>query len=298
MATYHPTLSSEQHGVNKPVASSSLNTPIPYVRGVKRRLSLPRRFICDLMHFSQQVPSIPMQRRMQLDDVLAARATWPNRPSWCAIFLKAYSIVAAERPELRRAFISFPWGHIYEHPENVASFSLERKYGNEDAVFFARVARPEALSLFELDSLVRQHKAAPIESVDSYRHALLLSRLPRPLRRFVWWLGLATDGMYRAHFFGTFAISVVASLGAASLHILSPLTTTLNYSPFEANGEIDVRLTYDHRVLDGAAVARAIVALEEVLHTEILNELRAGPPVVTRDVLKPVERATLATASH
>src|SRR5262249_41183540 len=69
--------------------------------------------------------------------------------------------------------------------------------------------------------------------------------------------------------------SVVASLGAGSLHILSPMTTTLNYGTFEPDGSLDVRLTYDHRVLDGASVARAMAALEEVLHGQILDELRA-----------------------
>ncbi len=58
---------------------------------------------------------------------------------------------------------------------------------------------------------------------------------------------------------------------------MSPLTTTLNYSPFEMDGSIDVRLTYDHRVLDGAPVARAMAELENVLHEEIADELHDGP---------------------
>jgi pyruvate/2-oxoglutarate dehydrogenase complex dihydrolipoamide acyltransferase (E2) component len=52
------------------------------------------------------------------------------------------------------------------------------------------------------------------------------------------------------------------------------LTTTLNYGQFEPDGTLDVRLTYDHRVLDGSTVARALVALEAVLHGEILAELK------------------------
>jgi hypothetical protein len=74
----------------------------------------------------------------------------------------------------------------------------------------------------------------------------------------------------------------VASLGAAGLHILSPLTTTLNYGIFEPDGAIDVRLAYDHRVLDGAPVARALAALEHVLRTEILEELRRLPAVTAK----------------
>ncbi len=253
-----------------------LNRTIPFLSGRKIGLSLPRRFMNDLLHFSKRIPSVPMERRMDLGELVEARRHWDQRVSWCAIFLKAYSILSARRPELRRTFLSFPWGHIYEHPINVASFSLEREYEGEDAVFFARVPRPELLSLETLDALVRAHKKADIESVDSYQHALKLSRLPQAVRRFLWWLGLETDGRYKAYFFGTFGISVVASFGAAGLHLLSPLATTLNYGTFDDEGRIDVRLAYDHRVLDGATVARAMVALEDVLHNEILEELREG----------------------
>lgn len=272
----------------KPLAiedlEARLNHPVSWARGRSRRLSLPRRFVGDLMHFSRKVPSVPLQRRMRLADVASARSTWPSRVSWCAIFMKAYSILAAERPALRRSYLAFPWPRVYEHPENVASFSVERSYRGEDAVFFARVTRPESLALGDLDSIVRAHKAAEVHRVNSFRHALWLSSLPRPVRRLVWWLGLSTDGMHRAHHFGTFGISVVAQFGGASLHLLSPLTTTLNYGPFEADHALDVRITYDHRVLDGATVARAITALEETLHGPIRAELLAhGEPSARSD---------------
>ncbi len=219
-----------------------------------------------------------MQRRMRLDDVIAARRAWPRRVSWLSIFMKAYSIVSADRPELRRTYMPFPWPHLYEHPANIATFSLERRYEGEDAVFLTHVPRPEIIKLDELDALIRRHKAAPIESVASYRRALWVSGLPLPLRRLMWSASLNVDGSLRAKTFGTFGISVVASLGAAGLHLLSPLTTTLNYGTFEPDGAIDVRLAYDHRVLDGATVARALVALDDVLHGEILAELRDGAP--------------------
>ena len=83
-----------------------------------------------------------------------------------------------------------------------------------------------------------------------------------------------------AHFLGTCVrlVNAAASFGAAGLHVLSPLTTTLNYSTFEPDGSIDVRLTYDHRVLDGAPIARALTAIEETLNGEIRDELLAGTP--------------------
>lgn len=245
----------------------------PRIKGRWINLSPQRRFVCDLLHFSRAVPSVPTQRRMQLADLIEARGRRPDRISWCAIFIKAFGIVAAARPELRRAYLPLIWPHLYEHPINIASFSLERTYRGEPGVFFAKIERPEHASLEDLDAVIRQYKSAPVETVPSFVQALRISSLPRPLRRLVWAIGLYSDGACRGHFFGTFGISVVGSLGAAGLHILSPLTTTLNYGTFTADGSLDVRLTYDHRVLDGAPAARALAELEHVLHGEIYREL-------------------------
>ena len=151
--------------------------------------------------------------------------------------------------------------HLYEHPFNVASFSLERTYQGEEGVFFAKIRQPELLSLEELDAIVRRHKQDAGGKHPGISASASAQPASAPLRRLAWWLGLYSDGGYRAHFFGTFAVSAAASQGAAGLHILSPLTTTLNYGTFDADGSIDVRLTYDHRVLDGAVVARALTAL-------------------------------------
>ena len=266
-----------------------LNRKVPVLQGRKIALSLPRKFVGDLLHFAKKVPSVPMQRRMHLGDVVAARRALPHRFSWCSIFMKAYSIVAAARPELRRTYLSFPWGHLYEHPANVANFSVERSYQDQDEVFFAQVASPESTSLRVLDQMVRAHKTADIETIDNFRRTLWLSRLPLPIRRLLWWIGLDFDGRFKAYYFGTFGISVVASAGAAGLHLLSPLSNTLNYGTFEPDGSIDVRLAYDHRVIDGSTAARALVAIDEVLHGEICAELRAGAKsaAVKADAAKP-----------
>lgn len=258
-------------------------------------LSLPRRFICDLLAFARLVPSVPTQRTMQLTDIIAARRRQEQRISWCAIFIKAYAIVAARRPELRRAYMPWIWPHLYEHPVNIASFSVEREYRGEDAVFFGQIRQPELHSLRELDATIRRHKVAPLDEIPQFRNALLLSRFPLPVRRLAWWFGLRADGAHRAHYFGTFGISVVASIGAAGLHLLSPLTTTVNYGALRWDGSLDVRLTYDHRVLDGANAARALAELEEILHGEILRELAAQERGATAEAERPLDnRPTFA----
>jgi hypothetical protein len=246
---------------------------MPQPVGRSLPLSLSRRLICDIVHFAHQVPSVPVERHMNLAALAAARQRAEPRPSWCAIFTKAYAFVAAARPELRRAYLSFPTPHLYEHPISVASVAIERRLGDEDAVFFAHLKHPEQWGLRDLDAELRRLKEEPIERISSFRRALQISRLPQPLRHLVWWLGLNCWGRKRAHYLGTFGVSVYSGLGAQSLHPLSPLTTTLNYGVIAADGCVEVRLIYDHRVLDGATVARALQDLERVLTHEIVNEL-------------------------
>jgi hypothetical protein len=251
---------------------------MPQPAGVNIPLSLPRRLMCDYLHFARQIPSVPVQRRMHLGQVVAARAATGLRPSWCGIFTKAYAFVTAARPELRRAYLAAPWPHLYEHPVNMTLVAVERKFGDEDAVFFARIRQPERLSLAEIDARLRRFKEQPLETVGDYRRMILINRFPRPLRRLLWWVGLNVWGRKRAAFLGTSGVTVYAGLGAASLHPLSLLTTTLNYGVIEPDGSVDVRIIYDHRVMDGATVARALADLEGVLTHEILAELRYLPP--------------------
>ena len=92
-------------------------------------LSVPRRLVCDLLHFARRVPSVPVQRVMRLADLARARSQAAHRISWCTLFVKAYGQVARRMPELRRAFVPFPYVRLYEHPSGVASVAVERLFG-------------------------------------------------------------------------------------------------------------------------------------------------------------------------
>ena len=92
----------------------------------------------------------------------------------------------------------------------------------------------------------------------------------------LWRVGLYTSGRRRAKHLGTFGVSVYSALGAESLHPLSPLTSTLNYGPIQPDGRVAVRIIYDHRVMDGSTVARALACLQDVLSGEMLAELRGA----------------------
>ena len=236
-------------------------------------LSRARRLVIDFLHFAAGVPTVPVQRRVRLQPVIDARAALTDRPAWTAIMVKAYAVVSAEFPELRRAYCKFPWPHLYETDTPVASVVVERDFEGEKAIFIGRLKDPASLSLPDLTKRLRTFAETPVEQVKDFRRALKMLRYPRPVRRALWWLGLNV-GRQRARHFGTFGVSVYSALGAESLHPLSPLTTILNYGVFSPTGEVDVRIIYDHRVTDGAVIARVLARLEAVLTGPLAEELR------------------------
>jgi hypothetical protein len=242
-------------------------------RGHAISLSLPRRLVCDVLHFARQIPSVPVQRRMHLGSLCAARHACATRPSWVALFAKAYALVAAENPRLRQSYLTFPYPRLYQHAESVATISVERQYEGEDAIFFGRFKAPDRQSLASLDGHLHHWKTAPIDDVRPFRQALRFTRLPRPLRRLGWWYALNASGARREKHFGTFGISVYSSLGVDSLHPIAPMTTLLNYGRIAADGQVDVRIIYDHRVLDGAVIGRTLMRLEEMLCDSMAAEL-------------------------
>jgi hypothetical protein len=247
-------------------------------------LSPLRKLVGDHQHFCTKVPFATVERPLSLAALWAARQACVPRPSWCAIFLKAMSLVGARHPRFRRAFLPCPWPRLYEHPDNIANFTIERRYQDEDVVFLVQVRRPDRRALTELDAIIRTCKDEPVESVKCFRRAIRLSKVPWPFRRLVWWASLNLSGKVRAHNFGTFSITTTGSEGAGILALIPLTTATLHYGLFDDRGNLPVRITFDHRVLDGAFVARGLVELEKVLQTTILEELLHLHSLKTHDL--------------
>jgi hypothetical protein len=238
------------------------------------RISPFRRMVVDLMHFSAKVPAVCIERRMNLAEVVAARRLREPHASWSAIFAKAFGMVGRDYPELRRSYMTFPWARLYEHPHNIATLNVYREHAGENTVLYAHIRGPENRSLEEIDAILRQHREAPLDEIGSYRRARNLGRVPWPLRRFIWWFTLNVMGKLRCHNFGTFGITSVAGQGASVIHLVPLLTSTLHYGLFDKEGNLDMRLSWDHRVYDGVVGARVLADLEDALNRVIAVELQ------------------------
>jgi hypothetical protein len=244
------------------------------MRGTVRKISMPRRLVADLMHASIRVPFVSLSRPLNVRPMLEARALAAQPPGWAAIFVKAFSLVAKDEPVLRTLYAKWPWPSFYELPRSVAMVATARVEDGQDCVLPQKVAAADALALSEVDAQIRHAKDAPIGEVPAFRKILRVTRLPLPLRRLMWVVGL-NFGRQRANWFGNFGVTSVAAYGAGELHALSPGPFILSYGVVEPDQTIAVVIRWDHRITDAALIAKALTRLEQVLNTEIAAELRS-----------------------
>jgi hypothetical protein len=243
------------------------------MRGTVRKISIPRRLVVDLMRASIRVPFVSLQRTFNVRQLTEARALAAQPPGWAAIFAKAFCLVAKDQPVLRTLYVKWPWPHLYELPRSVGMVAIARVEDGQDCVLPQKVGTADEMPLTEVDRLIRYAKDAPVEQVGAFRKILRTTRLPLPLRRLFWMVGL-NFGRQRANYFGSFGVTSVAAYGGGELHALSPGPFILSYGVLKPDQTIDVVIRWDHRVTDAALIAKAMTRLEQVLNTEISAELR------------------------
>jgi hypothetical protein len=239
------------------------------------RQSLPRKWIADMLHFSHRVPVVAAERTIRVRAAVEARKRAGLAVSWNAMMIKAMGLISERLPELRRAYLPYPWPRIYEAPYSVASVILDREFEGEHATLMAPLLHPERIPLVELDAKLNRLKTAPFHEVGSFRRLIRTTRFPLLLRRFLWSGGLYTSGYFRARNFGTFAVNSVAAFRGRMLTMTTPITSCLYYSVVSREGEMTTQFAFDHRVFDGYMAGRAGSEIERVLNNEITSELKS-----------------------
>jgi hypothetical protein len=248
---------------------------------------MPRRLVVDLMHASMRVPFVSLQRTLDIRVLTEAQAASAQRPGWAAIFTKAFCLVARDEPILRTLYVKWPRPHFYELPRSVGMVAIARREDGQDCVLPQKISAADELSLADVDALIRHAKTAEIDDVPAFRKILKTTRLPLPLRRLIWMVGL-NFGRQRANYFGSFGITSVAAYGAGELHALSPGPFVISYGVVGPDRTIDVVIRWDHRVTDAALIAKALTRLEQVLNgaiaAELLSHRQAAEPKAVRAV--------------
>jgi hypothetical protein len=249
---------------------------VPAGRGRNLGFSLPRRWVNDLLHFAKKVPVVSGERQLRVQSMMELRRKVPQPPTWSSLMIKAFGIVGQRVPELRRAYMPYPWPHLYESPYSVATVIFDRVYEGEHAAFCAPILHPECRSLAEIAAKTHALQTDPIERHGALRRLIRTSKLPWPVRRMVWTIGMYGSGFMRARNFGTFAINSLAGMRGRMTQSIIPITTHIYYGlPSKTEGML-FQCAFDHRVYDAYTLMRACNELEAVFNGELLEEVKAN----------------------
>jgi hypothetical protein len=251
-----------------------------------RSVPLHRRWINDIIHFGKKSHVIGCSWRINLAPALAARAAHQPRIGWTAMWVKALALVSQRYPELRTAYLPFPWARLYVHPGCVCTVAVERTWQGMSAVFFDQIRQPDALSLAHLDNWLRRLKQEPIENFGSFRRMIRFARPPVLVRRLIWSLALYWSGPLRARYLGTCALNPFPTGGSVTQGA-TPISFLLYYGLVEPNGVTQVQILFDHRVMDGIDAYRLLRNIETTLNREIVLELKQSSDSTDRVTIEP-----------
>jgi hypothetical protein len=234
-----------------------------------------RRWMSDVVHFGKKSQVVAGNWTINVSSVAVARKLRRPPIGWGAIWVKAVALAGRKWPELRTAYLPFPWPHLYLHPHAVATMVVERAWNGRPAVFFVQIKRPDMLSLMEIDVILRGLKRRPVESVGGYRRLIRFSRLPSIVRRPVWSFALRWSGRLRSEYFGTYSVHSFPVRRAQVMQSTTPISFSLIYGLLGPDGDMLVQLVMDHRIVDGLTSHRIMLAIEAAMKEEIVAELTA-----------------------
>lgn len=242
------------------------------MRGRSVKLSLPRRFMSDVCWTAHLIPLGFISGQINISPLMEARRASVSRPPITALLAKAFALVADEHPEFRSSYSPWPWPHLYEVPESVASIIMERDVYGEAAALPIIIKRVARRSIEDIAGEIEQFRTAPVEKVPHLRRLMGFSKLPLLVRRFLWYLAF-NIGRQRPNYFGTFGITGLGQFGARITRAVSPISIILCPGPIQPDGSMEIVIGFDHRVFDGMVVAKAFGKIENALNGPIAEEV-------------------------
>ncbi len=230
----------------------------------------------DVVHFGKKSHVVAGNWTINVAAVAAARRLTRPPVGWGAIWVKAVALASRTWPELRTAYLPFPWPRLYVHPRAVATLVVERGWNGRPAVFFDQVKAPDQLSLREIDIILRGLRKRPVETVGGYRRLIRFSHLPWIVRRPVWSFALRWSGRLRSEYFGTYSVHSFPVRRAQVMQSTTPISFSLIYGLMDPDGSVLVQLLMDHRIVDGLTSHRIVLAIEAAMNGDIVAELSAA----------------------
>ena len=233
----------------------------------------------DAIHFGQKMYTVGGGISVNLAAAAAARKLQQPPVSWEAIWIKAIAIAAASCPELRTAYLPFPWPRLYTHPHPVACVAAERIWKGAPATFWDRFKNPATLPLAEIHRRREGMSRLPVESIGGFRLQIRGTRAPWIARRLMWHIAVQWSGRLRSEYIGTYSTAKTPQR-VQVLFLTAPISFSFNWTAPAPNGDLQLRVFFDHRLIDATGVGRIVDAIAQAMNEPIAAELtvlaRAG----------------------
>ncbi|MBS2005222.1 MAG: 2-oxo acid dehydrogenase subunit E2 [Cyanobacteria bacterium SZAS LIN-5] len=182
-----------------------------------------------------------------------------------AMLLKAIAIAQKQCPSSRT--IILPFGKVATLTDIVAGFTVERFIENGPVVFFGSIEAPDTKLLTDIMDELKDYKEADIDKHPQLNQQHQFTKVPWLIRQVVLCLGMVFPQIRLKISAATFGLSSLGKYGVCA--VTGPCVSTSTFGvgmveqrPVARNGKLEIHpmmtlsLSFDHRLIDGAAAAR------------------------------------------
>ena len=199
-------------------------------------------------------------------------------PTYVAYVLAAYGRTLAEFPNLNSYLRLYPITRLALYQGVDISLTIERDWNGRRIVLLGLLREAQAASVEAVHAFLQERREKPLEELDEFARYRLLLKVPVFLRWHLFQLLVKPFPGLLRQMVGTTAFTSIGRFGSTATTPLSPRACTLSLGKVEdrpraKQGAVVAALsawltvTYDHRVADGAEVARFGNLLRERIET-------------------------------
>jgi pyruvate/2-oxoglutarate dehydrogenase complex dihydrolipoamide acyltransferase (E2) component len=242
------------------------------------RLPAERRHTLLFLRFARAASPVFLDTEVDMTRVKAHRAEALDRG-------QRYSVVSYVIHAAAKAFVRHPhansamgsglYPRVIRYPFVDAKLALDKRIAGERVVVAGLIAGADTCSLSQIQAQVDRYKSNDVDGMPEFRGIRLLHRLPA-------WLGWLAFRLSiqrlrrRGRVLGTFAVSSLGHRPINGFHAVGGTAVTLNLGQVRDAAVVQqgalavapmmrLNLTFDHRLIDGAAAADLLADIKSSL---------------------------------
>jgi pyruvate/2-oxoglutarate dehydrogenase complex dihydrolipoamide acyltransferase (E2) component len=243
--------------------------------GVQVLTDRARRHTRYFLGWARSAAPVHLAADVDMTEVVRHRDEAARRYSVVSYLLRAGARAMAAHPEANAAAFGGLAPRVARYRDINAKLALDRRMDGRRVVLTTVVPGIDGLDLDAVQDVVDHCRDADPDTVPGAGGVRLLQRLPAPLGRLAFRAAVGRPAK-RPTLLGTFAVSSLGHSRADTFHSFGGTAVTLSAGriaerPVVREGQLTAApvmrlgLTFDHRVLDGAAAAELLDDLVDLL---------------------------------